>query len=256
MEIDSILKEQRKKLQLLKAQRVQKQQELAHRLSSTQERGAKGVPTTEEDEPRETQDSAPKREEAVVNLEAGQGPQNLPGQQGTGQSPLDVLPQPRSPPSDKVQSPSTRVIYTKTVDTTDLRSKAALEDIEEYKKQLEKKLEKSIRAELESKYRKSYNDEIEKLKELNALSLKGKDRNKQKDQENPDRDLKYPTTKVKQLSMCDQIPSRFLSLHDDCVCIWTVEAENRRAEPILTNQVPLFSQVNHVLFDQIGRAHV
>jgi hypothetical protein len=208
MDIKQILLDKKKKLQELKKQRALKEQEITSQLENQK------VIASEEDIPTNKLEH-PDEEEILPNEQEQKNLTSL------DINKIDLI----IPPLEKFDFLTSTEIES-TIDTEELTI------------QLKRDLEKSIRKELEEKYKQLYENTVKDLKPEIVDNLQSSPTETKKI-------IKYPTTKVKQISISENSLNTFLTLHDDSITIWNIKDN----EIFIIDQIHLFSQVNFAIFD-------
>lgn len=113
-------------------------------------------------------------------------------------------------------------------------------NIQELTLNLKRELTKSIRLELEEKYKSLFKTLNTDTKQTDPSPNDPKEATT-----HHHTNLQYPTSKVMSISICECEPNRFLSIHDDCICIWEI----RNKTPQLLKNITTYSTVNCAIFN-------
>lgn len=223
MNIEQLLQEKKKKLEELKKQRLLKQDELTSHLSSLPHSPNKPSDNTNQEQTVEKVKNTLVDTTNDIDYHKNITVKNI--------------------------SPPPPILYTKNTTTSELDTDSITSiDIEQLTKKIHRDLEKKIRKELEDKYTKLYTDTVKDLKKDSNFT-KDHHHNSEPTQQYTDSKnnelLEYPTTKVKQISISPLVPNRFLTLHDDLICVWN-KTDN---DLTLTDRIPIFTKINVAIFD-------
>jgi hypothetical protein len=220
MDFDKILKEKQQKLEELRKQRLEKQQELASQLSLVKETHAIDTPQTITPDPVDSQNE---------NIE-------LSTDGNHSQSAIEVFQIPPPPPLDPIAS-------------FDESSSLAIDidEVHEYRQEemisrMKIDVERQIRQELEAKYRNEYTKALENLSELKKPSQSEVDIGNI----HSEKKLVYPTTKVKRI-IYNAGSDNLLSLHEDYICVWTRDGSTDQFT--LTDQWKTLVTMNAAIID-------
>lgn len=228
MDVESLLQEKLKKLEELKRQRSIKQKELISQFSSDTHNN-----NNDNKDHGDENDSVNTVSEEIIEFK----------------DPILSEVHYSGTINDENVSPISqppKIMYTKTIDTSDLEYIASPSDPEITKAQLEKDLERKIRAELEKKYKEKYNDALNSLIYSSSPLKDSSGSNKVDEPEEYSQHLEYPKTKIKQIFICETDENKFLTLHDDYICLWCID---RSTYFTLTRQISLYTQINTAIFD-------
>ncbi|GAV27219.1 hypothetical protein PMKS-000683 [Pichia membranifaciens] len=231
MDIEELLQQKKRKLEELKKQRLAKQQDLLSQLSSSEKKDENNTKESDseysklEEKPLvskvETREAD--HENITIAIPLNHKRSDLP------QSTVDVLP---------------RLQYTKNTDTTELDEDVDF-SLEHLKKQIERDVEKRLRKELEEKFRKDFDKAVKSLESLKYIQTEENLLSEETTESDTPNNLKYPNTKTKQITLCESDPARFLTLHDDCICIW----KKKESDITFSDSIPLYTKTNVAIFD-------
>lgn len=227
MDIEKLLEEKKKKLEDLKKQRVEKQNDLISHFSTPVTDKSNSIKIDEEYLSDDQNDTLNTQNNKSNSLELTKN------QTIKISNNLDVTIT-KPPP----------ILYNKTTDTSDSAYDLQTLDEEELTKKIHRELEKKLRIEIEQKYKKLYDKAVENFKESNEtikiepISNSNNITSKKY--------INYPKTKIKQISKSKTDLQKILTLHDDCICIWELNNMNLN----LSECVHLYTKVNIAIFDQ------
>ena len=230
MDIEELLQQKKRKLEELKKQRLAKQQDLLSELSSekkdennTKELDSEFIKLEEKPFVTEVETIKADHEHITVAIPLNHKHSDLP------QSTVDVLP---------------RLQYTKNTDTTELDDDSD-SSLEHLKKQIERDVEKRLRKELEEKFREDFDKAVKSLESLKYIQAEENLLSEGTAESDTANNLKCPNTKTKQITLCEGDPDRFLTLHDDCICIW----KKGESDITFSDSIPLYTKTNVAIFD-------
>lgn len=220
MDIEELLQQKKRKLEELKKQRLVKQQELISHFSSPEENNENDVKQSEIDYSITTE--------------------NLIDNEKTKKLVSNTF----SHVSGTIPSPPPRFLYTKNTDTVDLDFEFN-SDLDVLKEELQRDLEKKIRKDLEAKFQKDFDKAVKTLNLTKNTRTEATASDLENIEIDAKKNLEYPVTKVKQIGRCKEDSAKFLTLHDDCVCIW----EKKGSEFVLSDRISLYAKTNFAMFD-------
>lgn len=220
MNIEQLLEEKKKKLEELKKQRLEKQNNLFSHLSSSKD---VNIITSTQDQQTNIEEFTPdikKIEEEEFSIVKKENSKIL----------MNDEKRPKS-------------IYVKTTTTADLDLRSSVPTEEELTQKIYKSLEKRIRKELEEKYKKLYKESVKEYTELKKSNGNTNDEITTDNEDNVS--LEYPTTQVKRVSISSTDSNKILTLHNNCICVWIRSDSNLT----LIHKISLYTKINVAIFD-------
>lgn len=227
MDIEKLLEEKKKKLEDLKKQRLEKQNDLITHFSTPDLNETKTGEEPHFDHQNDTENTENKYISESVSSELS----TVEKEKTSNAFNIAIT---KPPP----------ILYNKTTDTSDSNYDSQASNEEELTKKIHRELEKKIRLEMEQKYKSLYDKAVENFKESNE-TIKHEPVI-HSDNTAIRKVLDYPKTKIKQISKSETNSSKILTLHDDCICIW----ELKDMVLYLDNCIYLYTKINIAIFDQ------